>query len=57
MRPADAGSSDVVWAPVAGVGLAIVAGRDRIAWRERERGELEALARIVGLRWTELSEP
>lgn len=51
---ADAGSSDVVWAPVAGAGLGIVAGRDRIAWRDRERGELEALARIVGLRWNEL---
>jgi hypothetical protein len=54
---ADAGSSDVVWAPVAGVGLGIVAGRDRIAWRERERGELEALARIVALRWAELPDP
>lgn len=54
---ADAGSSDVIWAPVVGVGLGIVAGRDRIAWRERERGELEALARIVALRWAELPDP
>jgi len=51
---ADAGSSDVIWTPVTDVGLAIVAGRDRIVWRERERRELEALARIVGLRWAEL---
>ncbi|MCU1497125.1 MAG: hypothetical protein JWM47_1078 [Acidimicrobiales bacterium] len=50
----DAGSSDVIWTPLTEVGLAIVAGRDRIAWRERERGELEALARIVALRWAEV---
>jgi len=51
---ADAGSSDVIWTSVGEVGLAIVAGRDRIAWRERERLELDALARIVGTRWAEL---
>ena len=51
---ADAGSSDVIWTPLADVGLALVAGRDRIAWRDRERRELEALARIVAIRWAEL---
>jgi hypothetical protein len=50
----EAGSSDVIWTPVADAGLAIVAGRDRIAWRERERRQLQALARIVSLRWAEL---
>jgi len=51
---ADAGSSDVIWTPLSDVGLAIVAGRDGIAWRERERRQLEALARIVAARWSEL---
>ena len=51
---ADAGSSDVIWTAVGDDGLAIVAGRDRFAWRERERRELDALARIVATRWVEL---
>ena len=51
---ADAGSSDVVWSAVGPVGLAIVAGRDRIAWRDRERRELDALARITAARWSEI---
>lgn len=50
----EAGSSDVVWTPLPGVALALVAGRDRIAWRSRERAQLEALARIIALRWTEV---
>lgn len=52
---ADAGSSDVIWTPVPEVGLALVAGRDRVVWRERERRELESLARIVARRWSELA--
>lgn len=52
---ADAGSSDVIWTRLAGVGLALVAGRDRIAWRERERRQLDALARIVASRWAALA--
>lgn len=47
-------TSDVIWAPCADVGLGVVAGRDRIAWRDRERRQLEALAEIVAIRWAEL---
>lgn len=51
---ATAGSSDVVWTPLGGLGLALIAGRDRMAWRRRERRQLAALARMVAARWTEL---
>lgn len=54
---ADAGSSDVIWTPLIGVGLAIVAGRNQTAWRDRERRQLEAMARIVASRWVELPAP
>lgn len=47
--------NDVIWAPLADVSLAIVAGRDRIAWRERERRQLDALAEIIGLRWAAIA--
>lgn len=53
---ADAGSSDVIWAALEQVGLAIVAGRDRVAWRDGERRQLDALARIVAARWAELPD-
>lgn len=53
-RSADGSGSDVIWAKMPEVELAIVAGRDKIAWRERERYELEALAHIVAIRWSEL---
>ena len=46
--------SDVIWSKLPEVDLAVVAGRDKIAWRERERRELDALAHIVSLRWSEL---
>jgi hypothetical protein len=46
--------SDVIWAPMPEVHLALVAGREQIAWRERERDELRALADIIALRWREL---
>lgn len=51
---ADAGSSDVIWTPMGEGDLALVAGRDRFAWRERERSELAALARIAAARLAEL---
>jgi hypothetical protein len=53
-RGADLGGNDVIWSAMPDVGLAVVAGRDKIAWRTRERHELDALARIVALRWAEL---
>ena len=52
----DAGSSDVIWMPLSGVGLALVAGRDRVVWRSRERHQLESLARIVATRWADLAD-
>ena len=55
-RGADNGGNDVIWSTRADVGLALVAGRDKIAWRQRERHELDALAKIVAIRWAELPE-
>ena len=55
-RGADLGGNDVIWSSMPEVGLALVAGRDKIAWRQRERHELDALAKIVALRWAELPE-
>lgn len=51
---ADNGGGDVIWAPLTQIGLAMVVGRDKVAWRERERRQLESLAEIVALRWAEL---
>lgn len=52
----DNGPSDVIWTPLDGCGLAVLAGRNRIAWRDRERRQLEALAEILRLRWAELPD-
>ena len=46
----------MVWTPVSGTDLALVAGRDRLAWRSQERRQLVALARILGVRWNELAD-
>jgi hypothetical protein len=40
--------SDVIWAPMPEVHLALVAGRDEIAWRDRERDELRRAGRHRG---------
>lgn len=50
----DAGASDVVSAVLPDSDLALVVGRERIAWRDRERRHLDALARMVAVRWNEL---
>lgn len=52
---AEGGTDDVIWAPMADLGLALVAGRDRVAWRARERRQVEVLAEVIAARWSELS--
>jgi hypothetical protein len=51
------GPSDVVWAPLPCCGLALVLGRNGMAYRARERRQLAALARVVDTRLRELDEP
>jgi hypothetical protein len=51
----DGQGGDVIWTPMPEGEMALVAGRDGIAWRARERRELDALAHILAIRWTELS--
>lgn len=46
--------SDVVWAPLAGSGLALVLGRDDMPYRARERRQVAAFARVVDTRLREL---
>jgi hypothetical protein len=46
--------SDVVWAPMPSSGLALVLGRDGMAYRARERRQVAALARVVDTRLREL---
>ena len=51
----DGRPDDVVWAPLAGAGLAVVVGRSSSAFRARERRQAAALARIVDTRYRELA--
>src|SRR5690606_32938725 len=54
-RPADeGGTADVIWAPLPSSGLALVLGRDEMAYRARERRQVAALARVVDTRLREL---
>ena len=46
--------SDLAWTPLPASGLAVVAGREHPAFRERERRQLAALARIADTRIREL---
>ena len=50
----EAGPDDVIWAPLPAAGLAVVVGRDGVAYRARERRQLSALARIADTRHHEL---
>ncbi|MFO7281811.1 MAG: hypothetical protein C0P77_015525 [Thermoanaerobacterales bacterium] len=52
--PAPAAGSDIVWAPLAGSGLALVLGRDDMPYRARERRQVAALARVIDTRLREL---
>lgn len=51
-----AAETDVAWVAMRGSGLGLVAGRDRIAWRDREVRHLDALARILDRRWSEVHQ-
>ncbi len=46
--------NDVLWAPLPAAGAALVLGRDRLAFRTRERRQAAALARIADTRFREL---
>ena len=49
------GPSDVIWTALPGLEeLTLLAGRDRFAWREVERQQFDALARVLTARWGEL---
>jgi ACT domain-containing protein len=50
----ETGPDDVVWSPLPSVGLALVVGRDGVAYRARERRQVAALARIVDTRLREI---
>jgi hypothetical protein len=54
-RGCTAGPSDVVWAPLPSSGLALVLGRQGMAYRARERRQVAALARVVDTRMRELT--
>lgn len=50
----ETGPHDVVWSPLPSVGLALVVGRDGVAYRARERRQVAAFARIVDTRLREI---
>jgi hypothetical protein len=50
----ESGPDDVVWSPLPSAGLALVVGRDGVAYRARERRQIAALARIVDTRLREI---
>lgn len=50
----ESGPDDVVWSPLPSAGLALVVGRDGVAYRARERRQVAALARIVDTRLREI---
>lgn len=49
-------TSDVIWAPLASSGLALVLGRHGTPYRARERRQAAALARVVDTRLHELEQ-
>lgn len=49
------GADDVVWAPLPGADLAVVAGRSCAGFRARERRQIAALARIADSRLVDFS--
>ena len=51
----ETGADDLVWSPLPAAGLALVLGRDGVAYRARERRQAAALARIVDTRFRELA--
>jgi hypothetical protein len=55
-RGSTAGPDDVVWAPLPSSGLALVLGRQHMAYRARERHQVAALARVVDTRLRELTK-
>jgi hypothetical protein len=53
----DCGPDDCAWAILGGTPVAVVLGRKGRPFRSRERRQLGALARIAGVRATEVSSP
>lgn len=51
----ECGPSDVISTSLPGLPLILVAGRERVTWRDLERQQFDALARVVAARWLELA--
>jgi hypothetical protein len=54
-RPGEVAPDDVAWADLDVAGLVLILGRQGRPFRIRERRQLTALARIVDIRWAELT--